>query len=121
MPESALAARTFTERVGLDQFGVDDRTDYELRDTVTGPNLDRLVAEIDHEHANLAAKVRVDRAGRIDQGETLGDRTAAARTDLAFVAGRDFEGESSWYGGAGERIEDQRSGKVRRQIESRSV
>ena len=57
-------------------------------------DLEDAVAEIDQDHLDLAAIVRVDRARRVEHRDAVPQREAGARPDLALVAGRELQREA---------------------------
>src|SRR5271156_6276635 len=100
MPEAAAAARTWLKLNDLDQFGLRHGSDYELGDSVAGMNRDRLGPQIHKQYFNFTAIVGVDRPRRIDQRETLFERSSAARPHLSLEARRDFKRDSGRHGDA---------------------
>jgi hypothetical protein len=57
-----------------------------LRDTLATADRERRVAVVDQQHADLAAIVRINRARRIQHGDTVLRCEARAGTDLRLVA-----------------------------------
>src|SRR5579864_420462 len=71
-----------------------DPRDDELRDAIATPHGERFVAVVDQQHADRAAVVRIDRAGRIQTGDAVSHRKPTARADLCFVATRQCDAEA---------------------------
>src|SRR5215831_7366853 len=91
MPEAAAAARTRSEFGNLDYLGARDGRNDELGDTVAGTDGYWRGAEIHKQYLNFTAIIGVDRAGRIDERQSLVQRASAARAHLPLEADRDFE------------------------------
>src|SRR5579863_16488 len=89
--EAALAAAAAVERLGLLPFDALHPRDHQLRDAVPAPQRERLGAQIDQQHADLAAVVAVDRPGGVDHADAVAQGEAAARAHLPLVAGGDGE------------------------------
>src|SRR5262245_28367254 len=86
MSESAAAAvRPKCLAVGRDvPLDARDARDDELRDAIAGPDRVRPVAEIDECDLDLAAVVRIDRAGRVQHGHAGADGEPAPRPHLCL-------------------------------------
>lgn len=56
-----------------------------------------LLAEIDQQHLHFAAIVAVDRAGRIEAGDTVLEGKSGAWADLRLETRRYFEDEAGWH------------------------
>src|SRR4026209_2677221 len=59
--------------------------DNQLCDPHAAGNNDRFAAEIDQQHLNLAPIVRIDRTGRVEDGETISGSEARTRPHLRFI------------------------------------
>src|ERR1041385_7764148 len=90
----AAASLRRVQRVHCFDVDVRDRRDYELRDAVAAVHGEGLGAEVHEDDADLAAIVRVDGAGRIDDADAVPEREAGAGAHLAFVAFRDRDLDS---------------------------
>jgi hypothetical protein len=103
-----------------DDFKVDPRhrRDHQLRDPIAAPDDDRLLAEIDGDDRDLAPVVGIDRAGRIEQPQTLAQRQTAARPHLPFETVRNRDRESGRNQGALARLQGQLPVDAGAQIES---
>ena len=82
--EAALPALGVAERLDRDDLDRGDRRDHELRDAVAPLDQERLGAEIDQQHHDLAAIVGIDGARAVQQrhamlqGEPERGRTCAS-------------------------------------------
>ena len=71
-----------------------DRGDHELGDAVAATDAGWLASQVGEQDLHLAAVVRIDGAGRVEEGETLTERQAAPWTNLPLEAGGDGEGDA---------------------------
>src|SRR5882724_11638488 len=83
--EAATAAVGRGKRCCGDQFRSDHRRNHHLRDTLATADRERRVAVVDQQHADLAAIVRINRAWRIQHGDTVLRCDARAWTDLRLI------------------------------------
>src|SRR5467141_3548246 len=83
--EAATAPVCRGKRCCGDQFRPDHRRNHHLRDTLATADRERRVAVVDQQHADLAAIVRINRAWRIQHGDTVLRCEARARTDLRLI------------------------------------
>src|SRR6185436_1734001 len=72
---------------------------------------------IDQHDAELPSVVRVDGARRIEDGEPLAQSKPRAWSYLALISGRDFQAQSSWNQAPFTRLETDRLGQRRAQIQ----
>src|ERR1700722_2699574 len=86
--EAAAAAIGRGEGHGGNEFRADHRRNHHLSDTLAAPDLERRVAVIDQQHADLAAIIRVNRARRVQHGDAVLCGEAGTRTDLRLIPGR---------------------------------
>src|SRR5438270_8606661 len=77
--ESALAPRGCRQLARLDQLRARDRRDHELRDPFAALERHALLPEVGEDHANLASKVFVDRAGAVQAGHAFTQSEARSR------------------------------------------
>jgi hypothetical protein len=69
---SSLPPRAVRERIHLDEDRLGHPLDDQLSDPVAAPHLERLASvEVDEVDEDLAAVARVDRAGRVDDGDPM--------------------------------------------------
>ena len=96
-PKAAAAAVGGGQRCGNGEFRTNHRRDHHLRDPLAAADHKRRIAVIDQDHADLAAIVRIDRAGRIEHGDAMSGREARARPHLGLKARRQRDREPSRY------------------------
>src|SRR5262245_51722226 len=89
--KAAASARRVRQRIDLLEMNGRDAGHDQLRDAIAARDAERLGTVIDQDHLHLAAIVGVDCAGRVQYGDTVLEREARARADLAFVALGDRE------------------------------
>ena len=65
-----------------------------------------LAAQVQQNHAHLAAIARVDGAGRVGHGDGVLQRQAAARPHLRFVARGQLDGQAGRHQARHARLED---------------
>ncbi len=70
------------------------RRDHHLGDPHAAGNHEILLAEIDQQHLHLTAIIAVDRAGRVEAGDTVLEGETGARPDLRLEARRHLEDEA---------------------------
>ena len=86
------------------------RCDDHLGDTHSAGNDEIVFAEIDQQHLHFTAVITVDRAGRVEAGDTVLEGEAGARTDLRLETCRDLENEAGRHQSAFARRQRQRFG-----------
>ena len=79
--EAAGLAGGFGEDFGLDEFGVQDRDEHELRDPLAGLYCHRLIPKIYHRNHYLAAVVGVYDADSVRERESASRGESAPRAD----------------------------------------
>src|SRR5512144_806865 len=84
--------------------------DNQLCDPHAAGNNNRFAAEIDQQNLNFAPIVRVDRAGRVEDGETISSREARTRTHLCFITFRERNRQSCRNESAGARCDCEGTG-----------
>src|SRR5215471_5938291 len=72
--------------------------DHHLRNAVSRVDLVILPAEVKQNHPDLAAISRIDGSRRVRHRDAVLQSQAAARPDLRFIAGRQFDGETGCDG-----------------------
>jgi hypothetical protein len=95
MAEAPAATSANLESIYFNQLRARDRRYYELRDALAWHNHKRLVAQIDHDHLDLAAIVRIDRSRRIYQRQPVLQSAAAPRPHLTLESRRDLDRDSA--------------------------
>src|SRR5262249_12679999 len=75
----------------LRQLGPRDLRHHQLRDALAPREADFLLAQVDQDHAELAAVVVIERAGAVQTGHPVAQRQAAPRADLPLVSGGNGE------------------------------
>src|SRR4051812_29824019 len=80
--EAATAALSRRERHHGNEFRLDHGSDHHLRDALAAPNRKRRIAVIDQEHADLAAIIGVNGAGRVQHRDAMLSGKTGARPDL---------------------------------------
>src|ERR1700737_4061392 len=105
------------------EFHAGHGSNHQLRDTLAAPDRERHLAVVDQEHADLAAIIRVNRAGRIQHSDAVLRCEARARTDLRLIARWQRDRQSGRHQRALARRQDQRRtfGNRRQQVEPRGV
>src|SRR5208283_1878619 len=68
----------------------------ELGDPRAPDNLERLIAEIDQQHADFAAIIGIDRSRRVEDGDAVIAREPRPRPHLGFVILRNIECDAGW-------------------------
>src|SRR3569623_2910452 len=71
-----------------------DPRNHHLRNAHAPLDRHRRLAEIDQQNLDLAAIIGVDRAGRVEHGETVLDRQARARAHLSLAIRRQRDGDA---------------------------
>jgi hypothetical protein len=88
--KAAGSARGFIEIINLENRGLFDSLNDELRDAIAAPDLKLFhPVGIDDYHGDFAPISRVDQAGRVDQGNAMPRRKAAP--------GKHKSREPRWY------------------------
>src|SRR5215217_615810 len=82
----ALAPFRLVQCFGFDQQHGADRSDDHLRDALAPPYREGQLAVIDQQDLELAAVIRVDRAGCVEHRDAMLCRQPGARPDLSLVA-----------------------------------
>src|ERR1700687_5030570 len=67
------------------EFHTDYGRNYHLRDALAAPDRKRRVAVVDQEHADLAAIIGVNRAGRVQHGDAVLRCQPRARPELRLI------------------------------------
>jgi hypothetical protein len=118
MTESAFATRTAVENFGLDDSRMRNRRDHKLRDTLAWANGNRRLPEINQYNHDLAAIIGIYGAGRVDQRQTLRERSPTARTHLALESGWNFDRNPRGNRAPGERLQNNGGVEVGGEIET---
>src|SRR6185369_15621271 len=87
MPETAGAAAGLVQSGYFLKLHVFHRGHQHLRDAFAAGNAESFLAQVDQEHLDLSAIVRVDGAGRVQAGDAVLGGQAGAGTDLRLEAG----------------------------------
>ena len=105
------AAEAAGAPVGFGQFGdfrqrdFREFADHHLRDAVARVDGKNIAPEIEQDHFDFTAIVRIYRAGRIGHSDVVFRRPAAAGTDLRLVSRQQFHCETGGDDRAGQRFE----------------
>src|SRR6185503_2271192 len=83
--ESSASACGFVERCSFYNMSAYNWCDNQLCNPHAAGNNNQFAAEIDQQNLNFAPIVRVDRAGRVEDGKTISSREARTRTHLCFI------------------------------------
>ena len=103
--EAAGAAVGFGELSDLRQGDLGELADHHLRDAIARTDGEVVAAEVEEDHLDFAAVVRVHRAGRVRYRDMVLGCPAAAGANLRLISGRQFNGEPGGDDRPGERFD----------------
>src|SRR6185503_7033497 len=121
--ESSASACGFVERCSFYNMSAYNWCDNQLCNPHAAGNNNRFAAEIDQQHLDLAPVVRIDRAGRVEDGKTISGSEARTRPNLRFITFGERDRQSCRNENAGARRDSEgASGRHRcKQVEPRRM